>query len=50
VIACLALGRGFALRHLLGGNVVLFIVVVVLVVVLVRFWPVIVRWFEDRRG
>jgi hypothetical protein len=43
----LALGQRILLHHVFGGGVVV-IAAIVAVVLLIRFWPVIVRWFETR--
>jgi hypothetical protein len=43
-----ALGQRLLLHHAARGGWVV-IVAVVAVVLLVRFWPVIVAWFENRR-
>jgi hypothetical protein len=36
------------LRHAAHGGGVIIIVAIVAAVLLVRFWPTIVRWFENR--
>ncbi len=45
----LAAGRGFLIRHAAHGAGLVVIVAVVAAFVLVRFWPRIVSWFENRR-
>jgi hypothetical protein len=44
-----ALGQRLLLRHLFGGGGVIIIVAIVAVVLLIRFWPMILNWFENRR-
>ena len=43
-----ALGQRLLLRHAAHGGGVIIIVAIVAAVLLVRFWPTIVRWFENR--
>jgi hypothetical protein len=44
-----AFGQRLLLRHAAHGGGVIIIVAIVAAVLLLRFWPTIVRWFEDRR-
>ena len=44
-----ALGQRILLHHAFRGGGVVVIIAIVAVVLLMRFWPVIVAWFEDRR-
>jgi hypothetical protein len=43
----LALGQRLLFHHLFGGGLVA-ILAIVAVVLLLRFWPLIVRWWEGR--
>lgn len=45
----LALGQRLLLHHAFRGGGVILIAAIVAVVLLIRFWPVIVAWFENRR-
>jgi hypothetical protein len=44
----LALGQRLFLHHLFGGGGIIAIIAIAAVVLLIRFWPVIVRWWENR--
>ncbi|HEX8753824.1 MAG TPA: hypothetical protein VF731_10450 [Solirubrobacterales bacterium] len=44
----LALGQRLLLHHVFGGGWV-FIAAAVVIALLLRFWPVIVRWLGSRR-
>jgi hypothetical protein len=44
----LALGQRLFVHHLFRGGGVVAIIAIVAVVLLIRFWPVIVRWWENR--
>lgn len=44
-----AVGERLLLGRVLRGGDWALVAVLVVVVLLIRFWPVIVRWFEDRR-
>ena len=44
----LALGQRLFLHHLFGGGGIIAIIAMAAVVLLIRFWPMIVRWWENR--
>ncbi|HEY2716347.1 MAG TPA: hypothetical protein VGI73_09020 [Solirubrobacterales bacterium] len=44
----LALGQRIFLHHALRGGGIVVIVAVIAIALLVRFWPAIVRWWEQR--
>lgn len=44
----LALGQRILVHHLFGRGIV-GLIAVIAVVLLIRFWPVVVEWWERRR-
>jgi hypothetical protein len=44
----MALGQRLLLHHAFPGGGVLVLVAIVAVILLIRFWPVIVRWWKNR--
>jgi len=44
----LALGQRLFLHHIFGGGGIIAIIAIAAVVLLIRFWPVIVRWWANR--
>jgi hypothetical protein len=44
-----ALGQRLLFRHVFHGGGVIVIAAVIAVALLLRFWPVIVAWFGNRR-
>jgi hypothetical protein len=44
----LALGQRLVLHHFFGHGIVA-LVAIAAAILLMRFWPLIVRWFENRR-
>ena len=44
----MALGQRLFVHHLFRGGGIVPIIAIAAVVLLIRFWPVIVRWWENR--
>jgi hypothetical protein len=44
----LALGQRLLFHHVFGGGLIA-ILAIVAILMLIRFWPVLVRWWETRR-
>jgi hypothetical protein len=45
----LGIGRGLLLRHLAHGAGIVVVVALIAAIILVRIWPQIVAWIENRR-
>lgn len=43
-----ALGQRLLLHHALRGGSIVVTLAIAVAIVLIRFWPAIVRWWEDR--
>jgi hypothetical protein len=44
----MALGQRLLLHHAARGDGIVVLLALAAVIVLIRFWPAIVRWWEDR--
>jgi hypothetical protein len=43
-----ALGQRLLLHHAVRGGSVVVLIAIAAAIVLVRFWPAIIRWWQDR--